>query len=165
MKYENADSIFPEKLLIEIRQYVPEGYVYISPQSSRKEWGSVSGQREELEKRNNEIYKEYHAGKSVDTICLGIYLSVFQALNDKQDILRLFLIMLILSHVASTTLMYVLICKNAIIGAIITFMKFTLVEAAFNQMSKNIFAENINEILDKMCIFIHIINLLSDIVI
>ena len=50
MKYENADSIFPEKLLLEIRQYVPEGYVYISPQSSRKEWGSVSGQREELEK-------------------------------------------------------------------------------------------------------------------
>ena len=92
-------------------------------------------------------------------ICLGIYLSIFQALNDKQDILRLFLIMLILSHVASTTLMYVLICKNAIIGAIITFMKFTLVEAAFNQMSKNIFAENINEILDKMCIFIQIQNI------
>ena len=75
MKYENADSIFPEKLLLEIRQYVPEGYVYISPQSSRKEWGSVSGQREELEKRNNEIYKEYHAGKSVDTISKERYLS------------------------------------------------------------------------------------------
>ena len=55
MKYENADNIFPEKLLLEIRRFMPEGYVYISPQSDRKEWGSVSGQKQELEKRNSEI--------------------------------------------------------------------------------------------------------------
>ena len=29
---------------------MPEGYVYISPQSERKEWGSVSGQKQELKK-------------------------------------------------------------------------------------------------------------------
>ncbi len=39
MKYENADKIFPEKLLLEIRQFMPEGYVYIPPQRSRKKWG------------------------------------------------------------------------------------------------------------------------------
>lgn len=50
MKYENADNIFPERLLLEIRQFMPEGYVYISPQSDRTEWGSVSGQKEELKK-------------------------------------------------------------------------------------------------------------------
>lgn len=55
MKYENADNIFPEKLLLEIRRFMPEGYVYISPQSDRKEWESVSGQKQELEKRNSEI--------------------------------------------------------------------------------------------------------------
>lgn len=75
MKYENADNIFPEKLLLEIRRFMPEGYVYISPQSSRKEWGSVSGQKKELEKRNREIYKEYLAGKSVDAISKERYLS------------------------------------------------------------------------------------------
>ena len=75
MKYENADSIFPEKLLIEIRKFMPEGYVYISPQSSRKKWGSVSGQKEELEKRNQEIYEEYHSGKSIGTISRERYLS------------------------------------------------------------------------------------------
>lgn len=75
MKYENADSIFPEKLLLEIRQFMPEGYVYISPQSSRKKWGSVSGQKEELEKRNREIYEEYHSGKSINTISRERYLS------------------------------------------------------------------------------------------
>lgn len=75
MKYENADNIFPEKLLLEIRRFMPEGYVYISPQTARKEWGSVSGQIKELEKRNNEIYEEYRAGKSVDTISEERYLS------------------------------------------------------------------------------------------
>lgn len=75
MKYENADNIFPENLLLEIRRFMPEGYVYISPQSSRKEWGSVSGQKEELEKRNRKIYKEYLAGKSVNAISEERYLS------------------------------------------------------------------------------------------
>ena len=55
MKYENADHIFPEKLLLEIRQFMLEGYVYISSRSSRKKWGSVSGQKEELERRNRKI--------------------------------------------------------------------------------------------------------------
>ncbi|MGN0436432.1 MAG: hypothetical protein ACI4D8_07380 [Wujia sp.] len=92
-------------------------------------------------------------------ICLVVYLSGFQAINDKQDIFRLFLIMLILSHVASAVLMYVLICKNAILGAIIAFVKFTLIETAFNQISKNIISENIHEIIDKMCILIQIQNI------
>ena len=59
MKYENADNIFPEKLLLEIRRFMPEGYVYISPQSDRKEWESVSGPKQELEKRNSEIIETY----------------------------------------------------------------------------------------------------------
>lgn len=75
MKYENADHIFPKELLQEIRQYMPEGYVYISPQNGRKEWGSVSGQKEELGKRNAQIYEEYQSGKSVAMISKERYLS------------------------------------------------------------------------------------------
>lgn len=75
MKYENADNIFPKKLMLEIRQFMPEGYVYISPQSERKKWGSISGQKEELERRNSEIYEEYQAGKSIDMISKERYLS------------------------------------------------------------------------------------------
>ena len=75
MKYENADNIFPKELLSEIRQYMPEGYVYISPQNGRKEWGSISGQKEELGKRNAQIYEEYQSGKSVATISKERYLS------------------------------------------------------------------------------------------
>ena len=75
MKYENADNIFPKELLRKIRQYMPEGYVYISPKSGRKEWGSISGQKEELEKRNAQIYEEYQSGKSVAMISKERYLS------------------------------------------------------------------------------------------
>ena len=75
MKYENADNIFPKELLQEIRQYMPEGYIYISPQNGSKEWGSVSGQKEELGKRNAQIYEEYQSGKSVALISKERYLS------------------------------------------------------------------------------------------
>lgn len=75
MKYENADNIFPKELLHEIRQFMPEGYVYISPQNGRKEWGSLSGQKEELEKRNAQIFSEYKNSKSVDVISEERYLS------------------------------------------------------------------------------------------
>ena len=75
MKYENADNIFPKELLRKIRQYMPEGYVYISPKSGRKEWGSISGQKEELEKRNAQIYEEDQSGKSVAMISKERYLS------------------------------------------------------------------------------------------
>lgn len=75
MKYENADNIFPEKLMFEIRQFMPEGYIYISPQRGRKEWGSVSGQKEELAKRNSEIYEEYQEGKTIDILAKERYLS------------------------------------------------------------------------------------------
>ena len=75
MKYENADNIFPKELLRKMRQYMPEGYVYISPKGGRKEWGSVSGQKEELEKRNAQIYEEYQLGKSVAMISKERYLS------------------------------------------------------------------------------------------
>ena len=75
MKYENADNIFPKELLRKIRQYMPEGYVYISQKSGRKEWGSISGQKEELEKRNAQIYEEYQSGKSIAMISKERYLS------------------------------------------------------------------------------------------
>ena len=74
-EYENADNIFPEKLLWEIRQFVPEGYIYVPSRHGRKEWGTLSGQKKMLEKRNLEIYEEYQSGKSVDEISSEKYLS------------------------------------------------------------------------------------------
>ena len=77
MKYENADNIFPEKLLLEIRRFMPEGYVYISPQSSRKEWGSVSGQKRNWKKETVKYIRNILPAKVLMQFQKnGIYLKV-----------------------------------------------------------------------------------------
>ena len=75
MKYENADHIFPKELMVEIRKFMPEGYIYIASQNTRKEWGSLSGQKALLSERNKAIQMEYQRGKSVENIAKERYLS------------------------------------------------------------------------------------------
>jgi len=60
-KYVNAKHILPQHLIDEIQRYVDGAHVYI-PQKNRKGWGSSTGTREVLEKRNIEIdflYREH----------------------------------------------------------------------------------------------------------
>lgn len=57
-KYVNAKKILPESLIQEIQKYIEGGHIYI-PQKSRKSWGSTTGAREHLEKRNLEIQLLY----------------------------------------------------------------------------------------------------------
>ena len=59
---DKSKSYFVDKL---------KQYDYLIDEKEKK----LSELEEELEKRNNEIYKEYHAGKSVDTISKERYLS------------------------------------------------------------------------------------------
>lgn len=76
MKYENADHIFPKELMIEIRKFMPEGYIYIASENCRKEWGSLSGQKALLAERNRVIQIDYKKGKSVQEISRERYLSI-----------------------------------------------------------------------------------------
>lgn len=92
-------------------------------------------------------------------VCISVYLFIFQAITDKQDLLRLLLFMLVLSHIASVLLMFILICKNAIAGAIIAFAKFTLVETAFSEAAKNIISEPMHQMIQKMCVFDQVSNI------
>jgi DNA-binding NarL/FixJ family response regulator len=75
MKYLNALNVFPEELLIEIRKYIPEGFLYIPGIDKRKEWGSISGQKYELAIRNRIIYNEFQNGKTIAEISKEHYLS------------------------------------------------------------------------------------------
>lgn len=92
-------------------------------------------------------------------VCLLVYLSVFHAITNKQDVLRLFLIMLVISHIASVVLMLILICKNAVVGAIIAFLKFAFVETIFIEVVKNIVSQNVLQIMNKMCVYIQVMNI------
>jgi hypothetical protein len=75
MKYLNALNVFPEELLVEIRKYIPEGFLYIPGTDKRKEWGSLSGQKYELDIRNRLIYKDFQNGNTVVEISKEHYLS------------------------------------------------------------------------------------------
>ena len=75
MKYINALNVFPEELLVEIRNYIPEGFLYIPSIEKRKEWGSISGQKFELVNRDRIIYQDFQNGKTVVEIAKEYFLS------------------------------------------------------------------------------------------
>lgn len=65
MKYINAMDIFPQHLLEEIQKYIGitgEKIVYFPSNSEKKQWGSVSGKRKEIENRNSSIRCDYAKG-------------------------------------------------------------------------------------------------------
>jgi Mor family transcriptional regulator len=85
MKYLNALNVFPDDLMVEIRKYIPEGFLYIPKVDKRKEWGSISGQKNELAHRNRIIYKAYQDGKTVIELSKEHYLSessIYRILNN-----------------------------------------------------------------------------------
>ncbi|MGC6174770.1 CD3324 family protein [Lacrimispora sp. 38-1] len=77
MKYVNAKTILPDKLVRELQQYIQGEYIYIPALCrQRKQWGEKTGYREELKQRNNTIRTQYHNGRSMEALaeqhCLSL---------------------------------------------------------------------------------------------
>jgi Mor family transcriptional regulator len=66
-KYINARDILPDELIKEIQKHVKGKHIYI-PQTDRKDWGTSTGIREELNERNEEIVLKYKSGLSVSQL-------------------------------------------------------------------------------------------------
>lgn len=77
MKYYKADSVFPKELLEEIQKYVQDGLIYI-PKSKdcHIKWGEISGSRESIKKRNNEIRNKFQNSVHIESLANEYYLSV-----------------------------------------------------------------------------------------
>lgn len=78
MKYLNAKTILPDALVKELQNYIQGGYLYIPvKQEQQKRWGEVSGYRQELKQRNQQIKEEYQNGISMECLsekyCLSVY--------------------------------------------------------------------------------------------
>lgn len=78
MKYLNAQVILPDALVKELQNYVQGGYIYVPvEQEQQKRWGEISGYRQELEQRNQQIKEEYRCGVSMECLsekhCLSLY--------------------------------------------------------------------------------------------
>ncbi|MFS0783067.1 CD3324 family protein [Bacillus sp. 1P06AnD] len=76
MKYQSAHSILPEALLNEVQKYIDGEFIYIPVKGNkRKEWGSQTGAKNELGKRNQAIQNEYRKGIPLDEIAKKYHLS------------------------------------------------------------------------------------------
>lgn len=78
MKYINARVLLPDALVKELQSYIQGGYLYIpTDQTQQKRWGEVSGYRQALQQRNQQIIEAYQKGVSIDclaeTYCLSVY--------------------------------------------------------------------------------------------
>ncbi len=53
MKYINANSLLPDKLVKELQRYIQGGYTYVPvDEKQHRYWGELSGNKEELRKRD-----------------------------------------------------------------------------------------------------------------
>lgn len=78
MKYQNAETVLPKKLLEELQKYVQGEIIYVpSSNSDRVKWGEANGTKEKYQARNNEIVTLYRSGASVNKISEDYYLSEY----------------------------------------------------------------------------------------
>ena len=75
MRYENAKDVLPPELLAEVQKVAGGKLLYIPIAEEAKGWGTESGYRKKLLKRNQTIYNEYVAGKTVSELADEFFLS------------------------------------------------------------------------------------------
>jgi Mor family transcriptional regulator len=77
MKYVNANNILPEKLIMEIQKYVQGETIYIPKlESAYRKWGSLSGGRKQLDKRNAAIRRSFVHGSTIEDLADEYFLSI-----------------------------------------------------------------------------------------
>ncbi|NQD64837.1 hypothetical protein HP456_02700 [Bacillus haikouensis] len=76
MKYVKAEKVLPERLLIEIQKYIQGETLYIpKTKNSYRKWGSRSGTRALLDKRNSCIRDDFSRGVKIEQLADNYFLS------------------------------------------------------------------------------------------
>ncbi|SDN15392.1 hypothetical protein SAMN05518871_103449 [Psychrobacillus sp. OK028] len=76
MSYKKAKNLLPSELVELIQKYVDGEYIYIPrKEDNKKNWGSSTATRRELELRNSSIYFDYLSGIDIATLGVKYYLS------------------------------------------------------------------------------------------
>ena len=76
MSYRKAEEILPKEIIKIIQQYVDGETIYI-PRilENKKEWGSRTKTKKELEERNSKIFKDYLNGYRISNLSEKYFLS------------------------------------------------------------------------------------------
>lgn len=76
MKYMNANKVLPEKLIVEIQKYIQGETLYIPKlETEYRKWGTSSGGRQLLDRRNAAIRNSFINGSSIPQLAKEYYLS------------------------------------------------------------------------------------------
>ena len=76
MSYINAEDVLPVELIELIQKYVEGQMLYIPKRNQERiAWGTKTGTRELLYKRNQKIYAEYLSGIKVVALAEKYYLT------------------------------------------------------------------------------------------
>ena len=76
MGYIKAEEILPSEVIELIQQYVDGENIYIPRKSShRQAWGAGTQIKQELLRRDRQIYKDYLAGSKTSELACKYYLS------------------------------------------------------------------------------------------
>ena len=76
MKYLKAQSVLPKEIIIKIQEFIDGEFIYIPRKDGQQRaWGEKSGTKNNLKKRNNQIYNDYVNGMSVNDLVNRYYLS------------------------------------------------------------------------------------------
>lgn len=77
MSEKTMRKCLPASLIEEIQKYIDGEYIYIPKKANeRKKWGSNTGSRDELKKRNEQIYMDYLSGITSKELSEIYYLSL-----------------------------------------------------------------------------------------
>lgn len=86
-------------------------------------------------------------------ICMVIYLIIFQEPLCEDFFLRVLLIFLLLVHIASCSMLYVLLCRNGVVGASIAFGRFLVLETVVQMAAGRFVSVHAGELIMKMNVF------------
>lgn len=68
-------EVFPARLLKEIQEYADGTLVYIPKKTSRAGWGSISGARQLIDRRNSKMTDLFESGVSIADLAEQYHLS------------------------------------------------------------------------------------------
>ena len=76
MGYIRAEEILPEHIVALLQEYAEGQMIYVPKKKEHKAlWGALSGARDQLLKRNEDIYREYLAGARIVQLAEKYYLT------------------------------------------------------------------------------------------
>lgn len=76
MSYRKAQDILPEEVIRLIQKYVDGENIYIPRiENNRKEWGSTTSAKKDIQTRNDNIFYDYKQGFSVSGLSEKYFLS------------------------------------------------------------------------------------------